>query len=239
MDALFDVAEGLIEILTEGDRGVEVIVVIILIAISLIGKASKQERKRPGRVDNAVRTGEQGTAERASVPRPSASPKVSSISGALNALGLEQLCEEGTAQSGSLPQTPQSSAATGQPMSQMSISEREARRKALEARRAARRQAAKAAQPRVAASEEEDSAMLFGGVDEEGCVGGSMAHEHTEGESREEHGAHIAAMERRDVEEAAQGGAGRFGVLGDMSLEELRRAVIVSEVLGKPKALRR
>ena len=79
----------------------------------------------------------------------------------------------------------------------------------------------------------------FGGVDEEGCVGGSMAHEHTEGESRAEHDEHIAAMRRRDAAEAAQSAAGRFGALGEMNLQELRRAVIVSEVLGKPKALRR
>lgn len=70
-------------------------------------------------------------------------------------------------------------------------------------------------------------------TDEEGCVGGSMAHTHEEGESREEHARHMAAMTARDAEEAAN------EVRPAIDAAALRRAVVMSEVLGRPKALRR
>ena len=68
--------------------------------------------------------------------------------------------------------------------------------------------------------------------DEEGCLGGSMPHGHEEGESREEHSRHIAAMEAREKAEVAVSPKG-------IDARQLRRAVVMSEVLGRPKALRR
>ena len=97
-------------------------------------------------------------------------------------------------------------------------------------------------EPQGAPSEGE-SAVDWERPDEEGCLGGSMEHEHTEGESRAEHGQHLEAMreaalrerEARELEEASA----RPAVLGDLDLAALRRAVIISEVLDRPKALRR
>lgn len=69
-------------------------------------------------------------------------------------------------------------------------------------------------------------------VDDEGCLGGSLPHGHEEGESREEHARHIAAMESRDKNEAA------LEIRG-FDARQLRRAVVISEILDRPKALRR
>ena len=90
--------------------------------------------------------------------------------------------------------------------------------------------------PLIAAGlSEGESAMPWEIPDEEGCVGGSMAHEHTEGESAEEHGAHIEQMRLRDAQEEESARA----ALGEIDAQALRRAVIAAEVLGRPKALKR
>ena len=68
-------------------------------------------------------------------------------------------------------------------------------------------------------------------VDAEGCVGGSLPHDHAEGESREEHARHIAAMEARDRAEAPQEAR-------NIDVRQLRRAVVMAEILDRPKALR-
>lgn len=139
------------------------------------------------------------------------------------------------------------------PVSRMGIREREARMAELRQKRAARQAAkpvAQPAQPTVKAPEEaaeEDfevslnemrellniaGASTAGGVDEEGCVGGSMEHTHEEGESREEHSRHMAAMQARDAGEAAQ------EARPTIDAATLRRAVVMSEVLGRPRALK-
>ena len=71
--------------------------------------------------------------------------------------------------------------------------------------------------------------------DEEGCVGGSMAHDHHEGESRMEHRQHLAAIQRQEQEESLAAQAAQD--IRDMNIHRLRRAVVVSEILGRPKAL--
>ena len=71
--------------------------------------------------------------------------------------------------------------------------------------------------------------------DEEGCVGGSMEHTQHEGESRVEHREHLAAMQRQEQEESLAAQAAQE--IRDMNIHRLRRAVVVSEILGKPKAL--
>ena len=147
----------------------------------------------------------------------------------------------------------QAAKAAQTPVSRMGIREREARMAELRQKRAARQAAkpvAQPAQPTVKAPEEaaeEDfevslnemrellniaGASPAGGVDEEGCVGGSMEHTHEEGESREEHGRHMAAMRARDAGEAAQ------EARPTIDAATLRRAVVMSEVLGRPRALK-
>ena len=71
--------------------------------------------------------------------------------------------------------------------------------------------------------------------DDEGCVGGSMAHDHHEGESRVEHREHMAAIQRQEQEDSLAAQAAQD--IRDMNIHRLRRAVVVSEILGKPKAL--
>ena len=80
------------------------------------------------------------------------------------------------------------------------------------------------------------SAQGQSAFDDEGCVGGSLPHDHSEGESRSEHAQHIAAMKARDAEETAI--AAPQGLAG-LDPRDLRRAVVISEILGKPKALKR
>lgn len=70
-------------------------------------------------------------------------------------------------------------------------------------------------------------------ADDEGCVGGSMEHDHAEGESREEHGRHMAAMQAREAAEAAAQAA-RPAV----DAAQLRRAVVMAEILDRPVSLR-
>ena len=63
------------------------------------------------------------------------------------------------------------------------------------------------------------------------CIGGSMAHTHTEGVSRAAHARRMAAIDADHETSDAQSGA--------FDARDLRRAVVMAEVLGKPKALRR
>ena len=72
--------------------------------------------------------------------------------------------------------------------------------------------------------------------DDEGCVGGSIAHDHHEGESRTEHRRHVAAVERReDAESEAERAARETSAL---NARRLRQAVIMAEVLDRPISLR-
>ena len=73
-------------------------------------------------------------------------------------------------------------------------------------------------------------------LDEEGCVGGSMEHDHDEGESRAEHARHLTEAKRREAEELLiQADTQRRA---QVSAQKLREAVVMAEVLGKPRALR-
>ena len=74
-------------------------------------------------------------------------------------------------------------------------------------------------------------------LDEEGCVGGSMAHTHEEGESRAEHKRHQEAARRQEAEENLAVQAAME--MREMNLHRLRRAVVMAEILDRPKALRR
>ena len=66
---------------------------------------------------------------------------------------------------------------------------------------------------------------------DEDCVGGSMAHTHTEGVSRADHARCMAAIDANHDDGDALSGA--------IDARALRRAVVMAEVLGKPRALRR
>ena len=72
--------------------------------------------------------------------------------------------------------------------------------------------------------------------DEEGCVGGSMAHDRHEGESRAEHRRHMAAVTRREREEVQAREAAESA--GSVNVRRLREAVVMAEILDKPVALR-
>ena len=67
-------------------------------------------------------------------------------------------------------------------------------------------------------------------ADEE-CFGGSMAHGHSEGVSRAAHAHRMAAIDARASEGLAPAASA-------IDATDLRRAVVMAEVLGKPKALR-
>lgn len=74
-------------------------------------------------------------------------------------------------------------------------------------------------------------------MDEEGCVGGSMPHSHEEGERRAEHAEHLYAAGRQS--EMALNAHAVSQELNNANIEQLRRAVIMAEILDRPKALRR
>lgn len=136
------------------------------------------------------------------------------------------------------------------PVARMTPAERRQRIEALKGKKQSLRaeaQAVRAAAPQAPAAHPGEGLSRpgslaarapqgFEGFDEEGCVGGSMPHDHTEGERRDEHARHIAAMAARDAEEAVLAAPRGIAALDPTAL---RRAVVVSEILGKPRALRR
>lgn len=73
--------------------------------------------------------------------------------------------------------------------------------------------------------------------DAEGCVGGSLGPHREEGESRAEHAAHDRA--RRAALAAESAAARHAAAVRHANIEQLRRAVVMAEILDKPKALRR
>ena len=73
-------------------------------------------------------------------------------------------------------------------------------------------------------------------LEDEECVGGSMVHTHTEGVSRTAQARRMAAMDGSSDESPRA----RSGLApGSVDAQALRRAVVMAEVLGKPKALKR
>ena len=90
----------------------------------------------------------------------------------------------------------------------------------------------KKAAPAPAADIMQGASML----DEEGCVGGSMDHDHTEGERHEEHDRHMKAAKQRESQELLEQVAAQRQAT--VNAQALRRAVVMAEVLGKPRALR-
>lgn len=70
------------------------------------------------------------------------------------------------------------------------------------------------------------------GLEDEDCVGGSMDHTHTEGVSRAAQARRMAAID------AAQNDDGDI-LPRTIDERTLRRAVVMAEVLGKPRALRK
>ena len=73
-------------------------------------------------------------------------------------------------------------------------------------------------------------------VDAEGCVGGSLGAHREEGESRAEHRLH---ERRREAALAAECAASRrAAAVRQANVDQLRQAVVMSEILDKPKALR-
>lgn len=74
-------------------------------------------------------------------------------------------------------------------------------------------------------------------VDAEGCVGGSLGAHREEGERRAEHRLH---ERRREAALAAECAASRrAAAVRQANVDQLRQAVVMSEILDRPKALRR
>lgn len=102
---------------------------------------------------------------------------------------------------------------------------------------------AKQADKKAAASAPAQAVRLDGlpsgesAVDAEGCVGGSLGAHREEGESRAEHRLH---ERRREAALAAECAASRrAAAVRQANVDQLRQAVVMSEILDKPKALRR
>lgn len=72
--------------------------------------------------------------------------------------------------------------------------------------------------------------------DEHGCIGGSMPDHEAEGESRDEHAAH--EKKRAERLKAESQTASRENP-GKPSVSDLRKAVVMAEILDKPVSLRR
>lgn len=70
-------------------------------------------------------------------------------------------------------------------------------------------------------------------TDADGCVGGSLGAHNEEGESRAEHAVHEL---RRSASMAAE--AETTAVVRRIDVKQLRQAVVMAEILDKPKALR-
>ena len=102
---------------------------------------------------------------------------------------------------------------------------------------------AKQADKKAAASAPAQAVRLDGlpsgesAVDAEGCVGGSLGAHREEGESRAEHRLH---ERRREAALAAECAASRrAAAVRQANVDQLRQAVVMSEILDRPKALRR
>ena len=91
--------------------------------------------------------------------------------------------------------------------------------------------------PVFMATSKSREASILDEVDDEGCVGGSMAHTHEEGESRAEHARHVREARQREVRESMAAQAATE--LSELNLQRLRQAVVMAEILDRPKALRR
>lgn len=99
--------------------------------------------------------------------------------------------------------------------------------------------AVKADKPEPVRSARESAAAFEANsfLDDQGCVGGSLPHIQHEGELRQEHAGH--ARRYREEEQAVSRAEEIALDLHAMNLAQLRRVMVVSEVLGKPKALQR
>ncbi len=71
-------------------------------------------------------------------------------------------------------------------------------------------------------------------TDEHGCIGGSLSHDSSEGETLHEHAGHEMRRQSRLAAEAQAVQPARR-----VTARDLRQAVVMSEILNRPKALRR
>ena len=74
-------------------------------------------------------------------------------------------------------------------------------------------------------------------TDENGCIGGSLGAHAEEGETHAEHAEHV--MKRDEALAAEASVARQAAALRAASVSELRRAVVLAEILDKPVSLRR
>ena len=185
----------------------EAIVFILIIVLSLISASTKKKK--------------QDAAKSGSAPaRPAAKPSTPRAA-------VEHALKEAVTQLGEAAMTPAQKQQAAESEAALAKVREIARARAAAAKRQAQSLSDKPVGAAVPSAVQGQSA-----ADDEGCLGGSLPHGHEEGESREEHARHIAAMEARDKNEAA------LEIRG-FDARQLRRAVVISEILDRPKALRR
>lgn len=171
----------------------------------------------------------EGPAEGESARRPRATGEIAD--GPQPAVRLAQMPSAAPA-----PSSPQAPGAPRRAEAQSAPVDFAAARRKLRAK-------AKQADKKAAASAPAQAVRLDGlpsgesAVDAEGCVGGSLGAHREEGESRAEHRLH---ERRREAALAAECAASRrAAAVRQANVDQLRQAVVMSEILDKPKALRR
>jgi len=106
--------------------------------------------------------------------------------------------------------------------------------KAIEAARQAKANGKSAPKAKELTAIEQAAGLQKSGIaDSEGCIGGSIPHTQHEGESKTEHDRHMRRMTRPASPDAQPAVS-----IQKLRTEDLRKAVVMSEILNKPKALR-
>ena len=202
--------------------------IIVLIVIFFVANSKKKSGEAPKQEARNARQRRAG--QRTSPHLPDAE----------SALGFRELRETlqelATQKSESIIEAAQSVKSEHTPIEAARAAQAAAELAAAKAAAKAKLKAARRAKAGGLPIETEAPAQGDSPADEEGCLGGSMAHDHAEGESRAEHAGHLAAAKRREAEELlTQAEAERRTQL---NAQKLRQAVVMAEVLGRPKALR-
>ena len=168
----------------------------------------------------------EGPAEGESARRPRATGEIAD--GPQPAARLAQMPSEA-------PSSPQAPGAPRRAEAQPAPVDFAAARRKLRAKAKQANKAAGSAPARVVRLDELPSGESA--VDAEGCVGGSLGAHREEGERRAEHRLH---ERRREAALAAECAASRrAAAVRQANVDQLRQAVVMSEILDKPKALRR
>lgn len=188
----------------------EIVVFLLIIVLALISGSSKK-----GKAKN-------GASQPPKAPQSAARPQPGTLRNA-----LERKLKEAIQLDGAAAPTPAQQKQAAEAEESLTRAKARARRRLKSGA-----ETETVAQSRVVPMQPTVVSQGESAYDDEGCVGGSMPHDHAEGESHAEHGRHIAAMQARDRDETALARAG-------VDIAQLRRAVVMAEVLDRPVSLRR